>query len=188
MAGRVRDPAASRGQELLHDPVLERMERHHRQAAAWTQQGFRCSQRPLQLAELVIDVDAKRLKGPGRRIDFSAPAEHIGYDRGELPGARDRRLATTLDDRFGDPPTGTLLAIAIDDRGERSLVGAIDHISRRLAIIRHAHVERTILGEGEAAFGVVELLRRHADVEHDAVQLVYRDLGEMLDHIAETPL
>ena len=35
--------------------------------------------------------------------------------------------------------------------------------------LRHAHVERPVGAEGEAALGLVDLHRGDADVEHDAV-------------------
>ena len=38
--------------------------------------------------------------------------------------------------------------------------------------LRHAHVERPVGAEGEAALGLVELHRGDADVEHDAVEPV----------------
>ena len=42
----------------------------------------------------------------------------------------------------------------------------------------HAHVERAVGAEGKAAIGLVELHRRDADVEHDAVDL---RLGEFVE-------
>ena len=35
--------------------------------------------------------------------------------------------------------------------------------------LRHAHVERAVAAEREAAIRLVELHRRHADIEHDAI-------------------
>ena len=35
----------------------------------------------------------------------------------------------------------------------------------------HAHVERSVLHEAEAARGIVELRRGHAEIEQDAVEL-----------------
>ena len=49
------------------------------------------------------------------------------------------------------------------------MVGAVDEIGGARARKRHAHVERTVFAEGEAAFRLVELERRHAQIEHDAI-------------------
>ena len=57
----------------------------------------------------------------------------------------------------------------IEDVGDRGFVGGVQEIRRRLACLRHAHVERPVALEGKAALGLVELHRRHADVEHDTV-------------------
>ena len=45
----------------------------------------------------------------------------------------------------------------------------LTHVGGGGAVRRHAHVERAVALEREAALGVVELHRRDADVEHDAV-------------------
>ena len=49
----------------------------------------------VELAQLVVHRDAQRLEGAGRRIDGVAllAADDAAHDRGELAGARDRRLA-----------------------------------------------------------------------------------------------
>ena len=50
----------------------------------------------------------------------------------------------------------------------RSLA-CVDDIGRACALAAHAHVERAIEAEREAAPGRVELHRRNAEIEHDAV-------------------
>ena len=49
------------------------------------------------------------------------------------------------------------------------------------AVAAHAHVERPVEPEREAAFGAVELHRGDADVEHDAVDL--REAGAARDRV-----
>src|SRR5581483_7395556 len=94
-----------RPQEALHDPVLERMERDHSEASARPQHLERRGQRPLDGAELVVDLDAERLEDALRRV---ALAEACGRrDRGlhdlyEVAGALERPLAPPLRDRAGD--------------------------------------------------------------------------------------
>ena len=46
----------------------------------------------------------------------------------------------------------------------------------------HAHVERTVKAEGKAACGVIDLRRRNAYVEKDAVGFMNADLGERRLH------
>ena len=52
-------------------------------------------------------------------------------------------------------------------------------------LLLHAHVERPLVAEREAALGLVDLHRRHADVEHDAVERIetlrLRDLVEVAE-------
>src|SRR5687767_15456214 len=54
---------------------------------------------------------------------------------------------------------------------ELALLEAVDHVGSAETRPSHAHVERSVLLEGEAALGLVDLHRRHADIEHDAVNL-----------------
>src|ERR1700722_10322695 len=58
--------AGAAGEELLDDPVLERVERHNHEAATRFEQklgGEKCAR---ELAKLVIDGDPQRLKGARR--------------------------------------------------------------------------------------------------------------------------
>ena len=48
----------------------------------------------------------------------------------------------------------------------------VDEVGGAVAVALHAHVERPVVAEGEAALGLVELHRGDADVEHDAVDAV----------------
>ena len=76
--GRAGAAVLLRAQELLDDPVLERVERDHAEPAAGPQHLERRRQRALERAELVVDLDAQRLEDalcrmaltePGRRGD-----------------------------------------------------------------------------------------------------------------------
>ena len=71
-------PFAPRDHELLHDPVLERVEADHGEPPTGPQHRDRSGQRRLELAELVVDGDPERLEDalggmtlaePGRRRD-----------------------------------------------------------------------------------------------------------------------
>ena len=63
----------------------------------------------------------------------------------------------------------TLFAQRRDDESEFALTGARNDVGRARAVTAHAHVERTVVAERKAARGLVELHRRDAEVEHDAV-------------------
>ncbi len=63
----------------------------------------------------------------------------------------------------------TLFAEQKNDVGEIALFGVSDDIGRARAVAAHAHVERAVEAEREAALRRVELHRRDAEIEHDAI-------------------
>ena len=64
--------------------------------------------------------------------------------------------------RFSSPSVG-------DDGGKLAVGQLVDEIARRWAIAAHAHVEGTVLDEGEAALGLVDLHGGHTEIERNAV-------------------
>ncbi len=64
-----RRAAGARGEELLHDAVFERMERHDDEAPAGLQDALRRMQRAHEFAELVVDGDAQPLEHARRRMN-----------------------------------------------------------------------------------------------------------------------
>ena len=62
-----------------------------------------------------------------------------------------------------------LLAEDADDAREIAWLHAVDDVGGGRPVGAHAHVERPVGAEGEAALGLVELHGGDADVEHDAV-------------------
>ena len=62
-----------------------------------------------------------------------------------------------------------LLAEARNDGGEIALGGGGNQVGGARPALAHAHVERAVETEGEAALGFVELHRRDADIEHDTI-------------------
>ena len=76
-----------------------------------------------------------------------------------------------LDDRAGNAPTVALLAQTPQHVGDRLLVGMRQKIGHAFPLGGiHAHVQRRIGHEAEAAFGLVQLRRRHAQIQQDAIQ------------------
>ena len=100
-----------------------------------------------------------------------------GDDVGELRGRVDRRLGARLDDGAGDWRAKTLLAEYEDDVGEIALAGGVHDVGGARPLAAHAHVERPVEPEREAALGLVELHRGDADVEHDAVDRSWPQLA-----------
>jgi hypothetical protein len=54
--------------------------------------------------------------------------------------------------------------------GQRPVVIGVDDVGGGLTLIGHPHVQRPVAHEGEAALGLIQLHRGHADVEHRAVE------------------
>src|SRR5258705_10923417 len=115
-------------------------------------------------------------------------------DIGERAGGFDRRLVTGTHDGTGDRAGVTFFAERLDDRGKVPIAGAGDDICRARTVAAHAHVERAVEAEREATGGFVELHRRHADVEHDAVDSVMAagtrhdfEIGEAVLNQDQTP-
>ncbi len=86
-----------------------------------------------------------------------------------------------------------LLAKLAQQRGQLGLGQGVDEVGRRRAPIvspprAHAHVERPVGAEREAAPGLVELERRDAEVEHHAIECCHPPPGEVVEQVAEVPL
>ncbi len=63
----------------------------------------------------------------------------------------------------------SLFAQGENDTSEIPLARCVDHIGRTRAFAAHAHVERPIVAEREAALAAIKLHRGDAKIEHDAV-------------------
>ena len=83
-------------------------------------------------------------------------------------------------DRARDVAGEALLAERRDDLREVALGGRIDQIGRARARAAHAHVERAVVAEREAALGLIELHRGDAEVEQDAVDRLMAEIARDL--------
>src|SRR3546814_7984105 len=63
------DLAAALAQELLHDAIFQRVEGDHGEPAAGAEQRLGGRKAALQLAQLVVHVDAQGLEGARRGVD-----------------------------------------------------------------------------------------------------------------------
>ena len=52
----------------------------------------------------------------------------------------------------------------------------------------HAHIEGSIMLKGKSPGRIVDLKRRHADIQHDTVQRVHAGADQQRQHVAETPM
>ena len=164
------DGAASLGQEGLDDAVLERMEGHDDEPAAGLQDSFGGGERRHQLGQLLVDENPQRLERPRRRMDLvRLGTDHAADDIRQRLGGDDRRLLAGGDDGARDAARMALLAELEDDVGQIALGCLRHHVGGARPLGAHAHVERAVEPEREAALGLVELHRGHAEIEHDAV-------------------
>ena len=166
---------------VFHDPVLERVEADHDHAPAVAQPIDDAAQKRLEPVQLAVHPDAQRLERARGGIDpLPATARHgAADDLRQLAGRGDRLPAACGDDRARDPPRMALLAELEDDVGELDLAGLAKQIRRGgpgAAI--HAHVERPVAPEAEAAALGIELQRRHAEIGQGPIDCLNPADGE----------
>ena len=123
-----------------------------------------------KLVQFLVHEQPQRLEGARRRMDRARLAVHDAADDvGERAGGEDRIFLPLGDDGARDRARMPLLAQKENDIGEIAFGNFRDHIRGARSVGAHAHVERAVLAEGEAALGLIELHRRDAEIEHDAV-------------------
>ena len=123
-------------QEALDDPVLERVERDHREPAVRPQHLERRGQRALERAELVVDLDPQRLEDALGGVPLAEARRRRDrlLDRlDEVAGALERLLRAAAHDRPRDLAGVALLAVAAEDVGELPLARLVDDLARRSA-------------------------------------------------------
>src|SRR5690606_36374923 len=84
----------------------------------------------------------------------------------------------------------TLLAVVLEDPGDLLLVGAGDPLGSADPRLRvHAHVQRAVIEEAEAALRVVQLRRGDSQIQqHAADGPTQALLGDRLAHLGEAAL
>ena len=86
-----------------------------------------------------------------------------------------RGVLTARDDGARDASRKSLLAILVDYGGDILLVGLSQPLRSTLATrLVHAHVQWTVVQKAEAACRIVELRRRHAEVQQQTVDKVFQ--------------
>jgi hypothetical protein len=130
-----------------------------------------CSESCLDLTELVVDLDADRLKRSRRDVDVTRPgaARDGGLD-GRSKIARGAERAPRHDE-LCDPAGPSLLAVFLEDPLELCGVITIDDGRRgELGAGVHPHVERPVGAEAEPAVGIVDLRAGETEIEEDQVR------------------
>ena len=130
----------------------------------------------LEFGELAVHVDAQGLKhARGRMLVALLAAGDPRNHPGQLQGALEGLRFAVLDDGARDARRLALLAVFAKDADQLIQGSAVDDIGgARADARRHAHIQRPVLHEAEAARGIVELRRGDAQIEQDAVELEAR--------------
>ena len=163
-----------RAKRVLHDAIFERVERQNHESPARCQPRGGAREKAVQSFELAIDPDANRLKRARRRIDACVSLAWNGspHDVRQLPRRLDQSRLLDVDDRARHAPRVTLLTELVDHVCERLLVDGCQHLGRgRSTRCIHAHVERLVPPEAEAATWRVELQRRHTQIRQHPVDV-----------------
>ncbi len=164
------------------------MEGDDREPALRLEHPLRRRKRQRQLLELPIHIDAQGLESTGRGVNAllrTLPSRGLLDGPHQRPRCNYGLFDPRIHDRPGDGAGFALLTQYADDAGELVGLGPVHDVGRRKACLLHPHVERTFLGEGEAARRFVDLHRGHADIEGGAVDHGDAETGGERLHVAE---
>jgi hypothetical protein len=170
--GRTNAVARLPDEELLRDPVLERVEGDDRETATGAECAHSCLEALLKVLELVIDGDAKRLEHARRGIDATATlCLHARDEPTEVVRRKERLARAAAHDRGSDATRLGLLAELAERTAQLALVPAVHYVCRRDAEVRvGAHVQWAFRAKAEASPLVSELERGETEVKEDAVE------------------
>ena len=160
--------------KALHQRVFQSMKSNHCQHPAGLQQAGCGGKTAFNLADLIINGNADRLKRLRRRMKTGLVqfARHgIGDHRCQIQ--RGAQLAARRDDRTRDATRHRMRFAApiADDPRQRRLIGSGEPVGRSdAAFIVHAHIKRPFLAKRKTARCLIELRRRHTQIEQNAVQ------------------
>jgi len=159
--------------EPFDHPVLDRMKGHHRKLSTGAQRALGGLQPVDQRCVFVIHRDPDRLKAArgGMGLARLGARQAALDDPGQVQRGLDPRLRARPTDGPRDPTARALFAVKVQDIGQFRLGHLIHQISGAQARLAHPHVERAVAHEGKAPPGLVKLHRRHAEIEHDTVEI-----------------
>src|SRR5688500_10072411 len=170
--GRTNAVARFPDEELLRDPVLERVEGDDREATAGAQRAHGGPQALLKTLELMVDRDAQRLEDARRRIDAAPTLRlHASDEAAKIISRKERLGRAPARDRGCDATRLGLLAVLAERTAQLALVPAVHDVCRRDAEVRvGAHVQRAFCAKAEASPLVCELERGETEVQEDPVE------------------
>lgn len=170
--GRTNAVARFPDEELLRDPVLERVERDDRETPARAERPHRGLKALLKVLELAIDGNAKRLEDARRRIDAPPALRlHARDEAAKVIGREEWLTRTAARDGRRDTTRLGLLAELAERAAQLALVPAVHDVCRRDAEVRvGAHVQWAFRAKAEASPLVCELERGETEVEDDPVE------------------
>jgi hypothetical protein len=172
--GRTNAVARFPEEELLHRPVLERVEGDDRETAAGNENAHGRLESALKIVELAVHRDAQRLEHARRGIDPARSLTlHAEHELSEVVRREERLARAAAHDGGRDTRRLGLLAVLREHAAELASVPGVHDVGRRDAKVWvGAHVQRARCAEAEAPLGVGELDRREAEVEENAVERV----------------
>jgi hypothetical protein len=174
-------------QEALDDPILERMKADRGEPPPGGEPRRQHRQRSGHFVQLAIHRDPNGLEGARGRILMPitprARADGLRNDIGEPPCRDDRLGLPSLRNCSCNRLSKPFLTIAADDLRQFTDRCARDESGRALAARRiHPHVERAVVAKRESARRILELGRRHAEIEQHAVDAIDR---ERIEHVGQ---
>ena len=167
------------------------MERNDGQPAAGLDNRLGGAEPALEFGQFVVDLNSERLKGAGGGVDLLVATASLlrpgdsAYDVGKPSGGFDRRLGARGDDGARNAPGQPLFAIGIDDVGQLVFLYRVHQVGGAWARFVHAHIEGAVLGEREPARRIVDLHRRHTEIEGYAVDGAKPAVGQKRLHVAK---
>src|SRR3569832_812765 len=188
--GRYRQPARRLfplgliAHETLDDAIFERMETDDDKPAAGLQPVHALRQHDAQFFKLAVEINPYSLEAAGRRVlPRFALLDRCGDEIRELPGAADGLFLPCRNKRARNRFSKPLFPIGADDFTDLLLCRRRQPVCSRQSTPRiHAHVERGSEAETESTRRIVELRRRHADIQQNPVHLPY---AQFIQHRAQ---
>ena len=159
------------------------------QPPARTQQLFCCRHAAVQFAQFIIHMDAQRHEGPGGGINaVFGPGNDATDDFCKLQRPGERFGLAGSDNGAGNPAGEAFLAQLADQVGKFLFLEGVDDVRGGRSVLCHAHVQGAVATEGKSTRGIIQLRRRYAKVEHDAVQCGCASLFKQAGQVAEPAL
>src|SRR5690606_33572243 len=105
--------------ELFDDAVFQGVEADHHQPATDLKRIESRFKASLEIAQLIIDMDAQSLEGAGGRVLALLPRRiGLGEYRSQIGGTGERLLSTPQHHRTSHALGKTLLAVFLEDSGD----------------------------------------------------------------------